>query len=240
MNVKLTAVIIIFTGVAVTGCSFKKADPNMADSLTTPANQRVKLAAPYQTKSSHNYCKVIGWPAGKTPIAPEGFKVNLFAGGLDNPRNIYVAPNGDVFVCQANTEIKGLKKLGADIIGASASEDLNKSANNIILLRDTDGVADSKNIFLGGLNQPFGMLILNDWFYVANTDGLWRYPYKAGQTKISGAGIKILALPAGGYNNHWTRNLRANKDGSKYMFRSDRAPTMQSMDWPTRCAGRIF
>jgi len=85
------------------------------------------------------------------------------------------------------------------------------------LLRDTngDGTADITSIFLSGLNQPYGMLILNNWFYVANTDALWRYPYKAGQTHITGSGQKLLDLPAGGYNNHWTRNLRASNNGSK-------------------------
>ena len=201
----------------VTACTSKKSEPGKADNVITPSNQQVKLAAPYQTKSTRNYCKVIGWPKGKTPVAPTGFKVNLYADSLDNPRNIYVSADGDIFVSQANTEIKGIKKLGADIIGASGSEDLGKSANNIILLRDTngDGIADTKTVFLSGLNQPFGMLILGGWFYVANTDGLWRYPYKSGQTKITGPGIKILTLPAGGYNNHWTRNLRANGEGNK-------------------------
>jgi glucose/arabinose dehydrogenase len=216
MNVKLLKGIIIIAG-TITACSPKKADMTRADSLITPAHQQVKLAAPYQTKPTRAYCKVIGWPKGKTPLAPRGFKVNLFAEGLDNPRNITVTPRGDVFVSEANTELKGLKKIGADIVGASASEDLGKSANKIILLRDVqgNGVAGVKTVFLSGLNQPYGMLILKNWFYVANTDGLLRYPYNTGQTTITGKGTKILSLPAGGYNNHWTRNLRANKDGSK-------------------------
>ena len=208
---------IIISAIIFAGCSSKQPDPNKADDIVTPYHQQVKLAAPYQTKSTRNFCKVIGWPAGRTPVTPAGFKVNLYAEGLDNPRNIYVAPDGAVLVAEANTEIKGIKKLGADLIGASASQDLGKSANKIIILRDTngDGIADSKSDFLAGLNQPFGILILKNWFYVANTDGLWRYPYKAGQSKITGAGTKILSLPAGGYNNHWTRNLRANADSSK-------------------------
>ena len=143
--------------------------------------------------------------------------MNLYATGLDNPRNILVCPNGDVLVSEANTEITGITKIGADIVGASASQDLGKSANKIIYLKDTngDGIADVKTIFLSGLNHPYGMLILKNWFYVANTDGLWKYPYKSGQTKITGQGTKILTLPAGGYNNHWTRNLRAGPDSSK-------------------------
>jgi glucose/arabinose dehydrogenase len=209
----LSAIVALF----LAACSTKKPDPSKADNVVTPANQQVKLAAPYQTKATWNFCRVIGWPKGKTPIAPAGFKVNLYADSLDNPRNIFVAANGDIFIAQANTEIKGFKKLGADLIGASASQKYGKSANNIMLLRDTngDGVADTKTVFLSGLNQPFGILILNNWFYVANTDGLWRYPYHTGQVKMTSPGTKILALPAGGYNNHWTRNLRANRDGSK-------------------------
>lgn len=213
-SVVILSVILI---VSAASCKNKSANYNNADTVINSGDQQVKLAAPYETKSVRNYCKVIGWPKGKTPIAPVGFKVSLYANGLDNPRNILVAANGDVFVAQANTQIKGIKKIGASIIGATKSEDLNKSANNIILLRDSngDGVPDSKTVFLSNLNQPYGMLILGNWFYVANTDGLWQYPYKAGQTRITGPGKMIVSLPAGGYNNHWTRNLRANAAGTK-------------------------
>ncbi|MBB5396593.1 sorbosone dehydrogenase family protein [Mucilaginibacter sp. AK015] len=198
-------------------CKQKKVDASKADEINTPASQGVNLPAPYQTKSVSNYSKVIGWPAGKTPIAPAGFTVNLFADTLRNPRNIYVAPNGDIFVSEANTEVKGIKKIGAKIIGVAASQNLGKSANRITLLRDTnaDGTPDLRRVFLSNLNQPFGMLILGNSFYVANTDGLWKYDYKAGQTKITAPGKMILSLPAGGYNNHWTRNIRANAARTK-------------------------
>lgn len=210
------SLLFTFCLAALAGCSENKANYNDADTVVDSAKQKVELTAPYASKSVRNYCKVIGWPEGKTPTAPAGFKVTLFAGGLDNPRNILIAPNGDVFVSEANTEIKGLEKIGAAIVGATKSEDLDKSANNIILIKtNTDGSPGAKSVFLSGLNQPYGMLILGDWFYVANTDGVWRFPYKAGQTRITAAGQKIMTLPAGGYNNHWTRNLRANADGSK-------------------------
>lgn len=198
-------------------CKQKKVDASKADDVNTPVKQDVKLPAPYQTKAVSNYCKVIGWPAGKIPIAPEGFTVNLFADTLKNPRNIYIAPNGDILVSEANTETKGIKKIGAKIIGVAASQNLGKSANRITILRDTngDGVPDLRGVFLSNLNQPYGMLILGNSFYVANTDGLWKYDYKPGQTKIITPGKMILSLPAGGYNNHWTRNLRANAAGTK-------------------------
>lgn len=198
-------------------CKQKKADAAKAYDVSTDVKQEVKLPAPYETKAVKNYCKVIGWPAGKMPIAPEGFKVNLFADSMRNPRNIYIGPNGDIFVSEANTETKGVKKIGAKIIGVAASQNLGKSANQVSILRDTngDGVPDLREVFLSNLNQPYGMLIMGNSFYVANTDGLWKYDYKVGQTKITTTGKMILSLPAGGYNNHWTRNLRANAAGTK-------------------------
>jgi glucose/arabinose dehydrogenase len=191
--------------------------PFLALSSLVTYGQQSKLPAPYATKSVKNYCEVIGWKANERPIAPAGFKVSAFAGGLANPRNMFVAQNGDIFVSEANTEIKGVKKVGAALMGVTKSQNTGKSANQIILLRDknSDGLPDLKTIFLSGLNQPFGILILGNWFYVANTDGIWRYAYKPGQTKITGPGKMILRLPAGGYNNHWTRNLRANAAGTK-------------------------
>lgn len=190
--------------------------PVKADTVKTE-NQSLHLPKPFATKSSTNFTKVLGWPAGKTPVAPAGFTVTKFADKFINPRNIYVAPNNDIFVSEANTEIKGVLKIGADIIGASKAERLDESANRITLLRDTnnDGNPDLRTTFLTGLNQPFGMLIIKNYFYVANTNGLWRYPYKQGDTAITQAGEKILDLPNAGLNIHWTRNLIANKDNSK-------------------------
>src|SRR4051812_30910226 len=128
MNINRGAVIAVIAGTVTASCSFNKPDPSKADNVVTNASQHVKLPPPYQTKSTFNFCEVIGWPKGKTPIAPAGFKVNLFADGLDNPRNLLVGPNGDIFVSEANTEISGLKRIGANIIGASASQNYNKSA----------------------------------------------------------------------------------------------------------------
>ncbi|RCH54947.1 sorbosone dehydrogenase family protein [Mucilaginibacter hurinus] len=211
-------VFVTVAGLFVAGCSGdKKANHNQADTTVSASSQQVKLPAPYATKSTTKYSNVIGWPQGKMPIAPEGFMVSLFADSLRNPRNIYVARNGDIFVSEANTEAKGIKKVGAAIKGVAKSQNLGESANDILLFRDVngDGKPDLKTVFLTGLNQPYGMLVLGNWFYVANTDGIWRYSYKKGQTKINEPGEMILSLPAGGYNNHWTRNLIANRDGSK-------------------------
>ena len=158
----------------------------------------VKLPEPYATPSARNNSHAIGWKNGKTPVAPAGFTVTKFVDGLDNPRWLYVAPNGDVFVAMANTISDGFTKTSSD------KKPLTKSSNSILILRDKngDGVPEVQQVFLNNLNRPFGMLVLNNKFYVANTDGLWVYPYKDGQTEMTAAGTKILDLPAGGYNNH--------------------------------------
>lgn len=168
-----------------------------ADTVTTPANQSLYLPAPDTTHRAEKRSKVIGWPEGKTPTAPAGFTVSKFAGDLKHPRRIYIAPNKDIFVVE--------------------SDDEGKSANRITMFRDSnnDGKPDMREVFMTNLNQPYGMLVLNGYFYVGNTDGVVRFPYKEGQTRITAKGEKIVELPAEGYNHHWTRNLIAGPDGSK-------------------------
>lgn len=164
-----------------------------------------------------NFATVIGWKPGETPQAAAGFAVSLFAGGLDNPRWLYVLPNGDVLVAESRTE-----KLGGDIPpemldGLKRAGLLGKSANRITLLRDADrdGRAEVRQVFAANLNMPFGMWLGGERLYVANTDGVVRFRYRTGDRQVSGAAERVLDLPAGGYNNHWTRNIVGNADGSK-------------------------
>ncbi|MBX0291293.1 sorbosone dehydrogenase family protein [Hymenobacter sp. HSC-4F20] len=188
-----------------------------ADTVAT-ATTAVDLPQPYATKSTTKRSKVIGWPAGKMPTAPAGFVVTKYADGFESPRNTYVLPNGDILVAEANTIPTTPKKKVTAALDLDPSKSLRAtSANRITLLRDADkdGTPETRAVFLSGLSQPFGMLVLDNYFYVANTDGVWRYPYQVGQTKITGTGQKILPLPKGGYNNHWTRNLLADAKGSK-------------------------
>ena len=196
----------------------KIANAGKLDTVVTAYKQPVDLPAPYATKSVQHFSKVIGWPAGKTPAAPAGFEVIKFAGDLQNPRWIYVANNGDIFVSEAETvPASTIKKVANAVSGKSKSQNMGNSANRITLFRDTngDGKFDFRSVFLTGLNQPFGMLIIGSTFYVANTNGLMAYPYSYGQSKITAPGKQLLELPAGGYNNHWTRNIITNKDSSK-------------------------
>ena len=186
-------------------------------SALTQTPQPATLPAPYATKSTMNFSKVLGWKNGQTPKAPEGFIVSRFADKLDNPRWMYVTPNGDILVAESNTNHTLVDKIGGKVIGASKSNNQSKSADRITLLRDTnqDGIPDLRTIFLGNLNQPFGMLIIGNWLYVANTDAVVRFPYQKGQTQIMGKGQKVIDLPSGDHPRHWTRNLIANADNTK-------------------------
>lgn len=190
------------------------ADSAAADTVSTQTEQ-VNLPAPSDSKTL--FCKVTGWPAGVTPQAPSGFVVSKFAEDLNNPRWIYQASNGDIFVSQASTDASAIKRAAAKLTGKGKSQNLGNSANTVLLFRDTtnDGQPDVQEVFLSGLEQPFGMLVLGNNFYVANTNALLRYPYSPQTHKITGEPKKILDLPKGGYNNHWTRNIIANGNGSK-------------------------
>ena len=201
---------------AITACASPQQQGSKA---VVKANdfQTDTLPAPFTTKSARNFSKVIGWKEGEAPTAPAGFTVSKFAGGLENPRWIYQGPNGDVFIAETNTVLHGVKKFGAAISRKIKTQHLGESANRIRMFRDADhnGSYESVFTFATELNQPLGMLILNDYFYVAHTDALYMYPYKSGETSLDMAGKKIMTLPGGGYNNHWTRNIVANDAGTK-------------------------
>ncbi|MES2536219.1 MAG: sorbosone dehydrogenase family protein [Pseudomonadota bacterium] len=181
-----------------------------------------KLPAPNSTLiPTVNIAPATGWPAGARPAAAHGFAVGAFASGLDHPRWLHVLPNGDVLVAESNAPakpedgkgIKGwimkkvMKRAGAGV----------PSANRITLLRDAngDGVAETRSVFLQGLNSPFGMALVGDQLYVANSDAVMRFPYKTGDTQISAAGTRVADLPAGPINHHWTKGLIASKDGKR-------------------------
>ncbi|HEY0841864.1 sorbosone dehydrogenase family protein [Methylotenera sp.] len=180
------------------------------------------LPAPNQTIfPTVNIAPAIGWPSGATPVATNGTKVNAFATGLDHPRWLYVLPNGDVLVAETNGpkksdsefSIKGwITGLVMSRAGAGVA-----SANRITLLRDLnhDGIADMRLPFIEGLNSPFGMALVGSHLYIANTDSVMRFSYKSGDKSITLPGVKVLDLPAGAINYHWTKNLIASTDATK-------------------------
>jgi glucose/arabinose dehydrogenase len=192
--------------------------------LPVEAGMGANPQLPPPTKSLLPTVKVAdakGWPANVTPTPARGLAANAFARDLDHPRWLYVLPNGDVLVSETNapkrprdnTGIRGwfFKKFAKKAGGAVPS------ANRITLLRDVnnDGVAEVKTAFLERLNSPFGIALVGDDLYVANTDAVMVYGYSQGTTTITGAARKLVALPAGERNHHWTKNVIASPDGAK-------------------------
>ena len=162
-----------------------------------------------------------GWRDGGKPVAGAGLTVAAFADGFDHPRWLYVLPNGDVLVAETNApprpdegkSVKGwLMQLVMKRTGGATP-----SANRITLLRDADGdgVAEGRFPFLTGLNSPFGMALVGRDLYVANTDAVLRFPYAAGETRVTAPGVQVVTLPAGTRNHHWTKNVIASRDGRK-------------------------
>jgi len=209
----------LFVGIAIVACA-----------CGTPA--RIPVAAgtgprPVLRTPEHALIPIVNvvsakpWRAEATPTAAAGLSVHAFARGLDHPRWLYVLPNGDVLVAETNaprrpedgTGIKGFffklfqKKAGGAV----------PSPNRIILLRDTngDGVADVRTVLLSDLHSPFGMALVGDALYIANTDALVRFPYATGATHIIASGTRVTGLPGGRLNHHWTKNVIARPDGSK-------------------------
>src|SRR3979411_3100789 len=146
-----------------------------------------------------------GWSEGQKPTVAPGLKVNAFATGLDHPRWIEVLPNGDVLIAEAMSPDRPARSVFdyAMVSTMKRADAMGKSANRITLLRDADGdgVAETREVFLEGLNQPFGMALLGDTFYVGNTDGVVAFPYTSGATRITAPGRKLVDLKPGG---HWT------------------------------------
>ena len=168
-----------------------------------------------------NIAPAVGWPPGATPTVASGLAVKAFAIGLDHPRWLYVLPNGDVLVAETNAppkpeDGKGMKGWFMKRVMKRAGAAV-PSANRITLLRDADGdgVAETRMVFLQGLNSPFGMALVGNDFYVANTDAIVRFPYQTGATQITAPGTNIAPLPGGPINHHWTKNVIANHDGSR-------------------------
>jgi glucose/arabinose dehydrogenase len=198
----------------------------VADEATLPASASYgpnpQLPAPHKSLiPSNDTAPTKPWPEGAVPTPPPGLQVKAFADNLDHPRWIYVLPNGDVLVAETNRGTQWADTMGYGgwveslvrrIGGLSV-----KSANRITLLRDSahNGVADTRTVLLSGLNSPFGMALIGNTLYVADTDALLAFPYKDGETQITEPARKVVDLPAGPIDHHWTKNVIASPDGSK-------------------------
>lgn len=219
MRVMTTSILCAGLLLSIAGCGDKATLPVKAGIGPNPT-----LPPPHHTLlPTVNIAPAKGWPAGATPAAAAGLSVSAYAHSLDHPRWLYVLPNGDVLVAETNAPpkpedgkgIKGwvmkklMKRAGAGV----------PSANRITLLRDADGdgIAETKTEFLQGLHSPFGMTLVGNDLYVANSDAVMRFAYKAGETRITDPGKKIVDLPAGPINHHWTKNIIASRDG-KHLY----------------------
>jgi glucose/arabinose dehydrogenase len=218
--------------------------------------QRPQITAPRrQVLPTIKVADVVGWKAGEMPTPAAGLRVQPFATGLDHPRWLYRLPNGDVLVAETNSpprEGGGITGLVMKWLMGKAGAGV-PSANRITLLRDADGDgrAETRSVFMTGLNSPFGMTMMGDQLYIANTDALVRVPYTLGDTRVTARPEVVVKYPGGG--NHWTRNVVAAPDG-KSLFVSvgsasniaenglevekNRAAILEV--WPDRKAFRIY
>ena len=209
------AAAIAALAIAVTSCGDRAKLPvsaGMGPSPTLPEPSRALIP-------TVKVADAIGW-LGSAPTAAQGLQVAAFAADLDHPRWLYVLPNGDVLVAETNApprpeDGKGFKAKIERMLMNKAGAAV-PSANRITLLRDADGdgVAETRAVFLSGLNSPFGMALVGGDFYVADTDAVLRFPYRTGDTRIEAAGTRLADLPAGERNHHWTKSLIASRDGA--------------------------
>jgi len=212
---QLVFVIMIAGGLAACGESSSL-------QVTDGTGPSPKLPEPNKTLiPTVNIAPAIGWPAGAKPTAAAGTQVAAFAENLDHPRWLYVLPNGDVLVAETNAppkpdDGKGIRGWVMKKVMGRAGAGV-PSPNRITLLRDADhdGVAETRTVFLQNLNSPFGMTLVGNDLYVADTDRLLRFNYEPGATEINSQPIKVVDLPGGTLNHHWTKNVIASKDGSK-------------------------
>lgn len=209
--------VLLASSLILAACSETKPPPP----TTVGFGPNPSLPAPEESLlPTVNIAPAVGWANAAKPTPAAGLAVNAFASGLDHPRWLHVLPNGDVLVAESNAPAKpeagGLMAQAQKLIMKKAGAGV-PSANQISLLRDADGdgVAETKTAFLTGLNSPFGMQLLGNTLYVANTDSIVSFPYQTGITQITATPSKLVDLPAGAINHHWTKNIIASKDGSR-------------------------
>ncbi len=209
-----TLSLLLFSVAFTSACAAtaEEGDPGFGYNPTLPQPEKNLLP-------TVNIAPAKGWPQGMMPKPAAGLAVQPFATGLDHPRWLYTLPNGDVLVAETDAppkpeDSKGVKSTVMKIVMKSAGSS-HPSPNRITLLRDADGdgLAETRSEFISGLNSPFGMVLVGNDLYVADTDAVLRFPYKEGETRISQSGVKLTDLPAGPINHHWTKNIIASADG---------------------------
>jgi glucose/arabinose dehydrogenase len=211
----LRSILVCGSLLCLAGCNDGGGDPKAQIGANPPLPELQQYLLPPM-----HIAKVVGWKKGETPTVAQGLKIEPLATGLQHPRSLYTLPNGDVLVVESKAPpaaaIKRPKEIVMGYIESWATSGGNTGeSNRITLLRDTngDGIPDSQSVFLDHLNSPFGVALVGNDLYVANTDAIVKYPYKEGDTKITAPGEILTPLPGGPIDHHWTKSLVASPDG---------------------------
>lgn len=198
------------------GCGDQGSDPK----AQIGPNPKLPELQQYLLPPMH-IARIVAWKENETPKVPQGLKIQALATGLEHPRSLYVLPNGDVLVVESKAPAEHSVARPKDIVMSwvesfSTSGGSTGESNRITLLRDSngDGVPEVKSVFLDHLNSPFGVALVDNDLYVANTDAIVKYPYTTGETKITAPGTTLMPLPGGPIDHHWTKSLVASADGS--------------------------
>ena len=212
---RLTTAVVLASMLSLAACTA----PLLADPLASVGPKPTLPPVSSSLIPTVHIAKAVGWPSGAQPLAAKGLVVQAFASGLNHPRWLAVLPNGDVLVAETNAPPRpdaqrGVKNWIMGLVMGRAGAGV-PSPNRILLLRDADGdgVAEQRHVLLDGLNSPFGMALVGNQLYVANTDAVLRFDYTPGSTRLTGPGSVLTDLPAGPRNHHWTKNLIASADG---------------------------
>jgi len=227
--------------VILTGCGPAPIDPQRqigANPYLPPIHQY--LLPPMHT------AKVVGWN-GATPSVASGLKVQAFATDLANPRSLYVLPNGDVLVVETGGPPAPISRPKEFVMNwmEKTTHSRTKPGQRILLFRDTngDGLPDQRTVLLDHLHSPFGVVLVGNDLYVADTDAIIRFPYTTGQTEITAPGVKLCNLPGGPIDHHWTKSLTASPDGTKLYAgvgsNSNITKTVFRRKWAGPLSGRL-
>jgi glucose/arabinose dehydrogenase len=204
------------SALALAGCDDRGGDPT----AEIGPNPKLPDLQQYLFPQMH-VAKIVGWKKDETPSVAQGLKIQALATRLEHPRSLYVLPNGDILVVESKSPgtepITRPKSIVMHWIESIATSGGNTgTSNRITLLRDSngDGVPKVRSVFLDHLNSPFGVALVGNDLYVANTDAIVKYPYKEGDTKITSPGETLTPLPGGPIDHHWTKSLVASPDGN--------------------------
>jgi len=208
--------------VAAASIAFAACAGSLAFDRTTQLGPNPQLPDPeHSLLPQMNVPKVTPWANGEKPTVPEGFRIEAAATGLSNPRNVYPLPNGDLLIVESKKEAKEpverpKRPVMAFIEAKAHGGSGGGPGNRILLLRAGEaGKPERPTVLIDQLNSPFGVVMVKDALYVADTDAILRFPYKVGDAKVGGPATKVIDLPAGPINHHWTKSLTASADGSK-------------------------